>query len=544
MRSYYIKYILLFLVNVILIDAIIFITSDKKEVDISSLMMLGHAIQIPLEQGDISKVNNIIDTFPEKIIVERDGSIYTSNFAKDQIDRTSIANSQLDKYKGFWKSLPIFSENIAETVYYKTPEINYFNKILMDTLFSLVLGLCVTPILFIVFRDISSLYYSIEHLRQYLEATRDQLENIKHNKISDEFDKSKEKEKLQKRLSDAKNKRIMLQSELEKVNSDYLKKVSDIESLKETIVSLKSDLQNSKIDRNRIEEAKNNAIKDKQEISGKLRSFEEDLKNKNIDIERNELKLKELNNVISQISEHLRIREKEIEKLKTSKASPVEISELKSKLLEAEKENNSISNDIKDLLEKMDTKDNYINTLKDNVSQLSLDRIKLKNEISNLKTKNNSEHEIVEALVKENNELKDIVMRLNDEFKNKALTNTNIQSGAYLDAEYTRLNVLLRDKESQLSLLSQELKQKENELKEFTLDTLDKLSALNRFEAQITDMSREIRQKDSLIESMNSRIDVKDQVIKSLNNEMNQMKNKVDKVTIEEKATRQILSDV
>lgn len=544
MRSYYIKYILLFLVNVILIDAIIFITSDKKEVDISSLMILGHAIQIPLEQGDISKVNNIIDTYPEKIIIEREGIIYTSNFAKDQIDRTGLANGQMEKYQGFWRSLPIFSETVAEKIYYKNPEINYFNKILMDTLFSLLLGLCITPLMIIVFRDISSLYYSIEHLRQYLEATRDQLENIKHNKISDEFDKSKDKEKLQKRLADSKNKRIMLQSELDKIQHDYEKRVNDIESLKETIANLKSDLQNSKIDRNRIEDAKNNAIKDKQEITAKLRANEEELKNKNIDIERSELKLKELNGVITQISEHLRLREKEIEKLKTSKASPIEITQLKEKIAEAERENTSITNDIRDLLEKLDLKDNHINTLKENVSQLSLDRIKLQNEINNLKTKNNSEHDIVDALVKENNELKDIIMKLNDEVKNKSLTNTNIQSGAYLDAEYNRLNVLLKDKESQVHLLSQELKQKENELKEFTLDTLDKLSALNRYEAQITDMTRELRQKDSLIESVNSRIDVKDQIINTLNNEMNQLKEKLDKVTIEEKATRQILSDI
>jgi chromosome segregation ATPase len=544
MRSYYIKYILLFLINVLLIDVIVFMTSDKKEIDLSSLMLLSYAVEIPLDKGDISKVNNIIDSYSEKVIIEREGIIYTSNFAKDQSDRNTFAVEQLQKYKNFWKPLPITSETTAETIYYKIPEINYFNKILMDTLFSLCLGLCVFPILFIGFRDIESLYDSIEHLRQYLVATREQLEHIKNNKISDEFDKSKDKEKLHKKLSESKNKRIALQSDLEKLQSDFDRKINDINSLKETISNLKSDLQNNKIEKNRLEDLKNSAVKEKQEISKKLSSLESELDDRNIEIERGNVKIKELNSVMSQISEHLRIREKEIEKLKVSKINPIEFTEIKEKLSEAQRENIAISDDIRDLLGKLDAKDNHINTLKENVAQLSLDRIKFQNEVSNLRTKTSADRDVIEALVNENNNLKDAIVKLNSDIKDNQFSNPGMQSGAYLDAEYNRLNILLKDKESQVSTLIHENKQKENELREFTLDTLDKLSSLKRYETQVLDMSREIRQKDNLIESINARIDVKDKLINTLNKEMNDLKDKLDKVNNEVKNTSQILSDV
>lgn len=545
MRSYYIKYILLFLLNVLLIDVIIFATNDqKKEVDLSSLMLLGYAVEKPLEEGDISKVNNIIDSYYEKVIIEREGTIYTSNFAKDQSDRNSLATEQLQRYKSFWKALPIVTDKTAETVYYKIPEINYFNKILMDTLFSLILGLCVTPLLIFAFRDIDSLYDSIEHLRQYLVATREQLEYIKNNKISDEFDKSKDKEKLHKKLAESKNKRIALQSELDKLKSDYDKKLHDLNDLKDVVSNLKSDLQNSRIEKNRLEEAKNTAVKEKQEISKKLSTIESDLKDSNLEIERDNVKVKELNNVIAQISEHLKIREKEIEKLKISKIDPLEHNQLKEKLSEAQRENLAISDDIRDLLTKLDTKDNQINILKENVSQLSLDRIKFQNELSNLRTKTTADRDVIDALVNENNSLKDIVLKLNEDIKDSSLSSPAIQGGAYVDAEYHRLNILLKDKESQVKSLIEENKQKENELKEFTLDTLDKLSMLKRYESQVLDMSRELKQKDSLIESINARIDVKDKLINTLNKEMNDLRDKIDKVSSEVKVSNQILSDV
>ncbi|MFN8578372.1 MAG: hypothetical protein U0354_16150 [Candidatus Sericytochromatia bacterium] len=545
MRSYYLKYILLFLLNVFLIDVIIFATNDqKKEVDLSSLMLLGYAVEKPLEEGDISKVNNIIDSYSEKVIIEREGTIYTSNFAKDQSDRNSLATEQLQRYKNFWKALPIVTDKTAETVYYKIPEINYFNKILMDTLFSLVLALCTIPLIFFAFRDIDSLYDSIEHLRQYLVATREQLENIKNNKISDEFDKSKDKEKLHKKLAESKNKRIALQSDLDKLKSDYDKKLHDLNDLKDVVANLKSDLQNSRIEKNRLEEAKNIAVKEKQEIAKKLSTIETDLKDSNLEIERDNVKVKELNNVIAQISEHLKIREKEIEKLKISKIDPLEHNQLKEKLAEAQRESLAISDDIRDLLTKLDTKDNQINILKENVSQLSLDRIKFQNELSNLRTKTTADRDVIDALVNENNSLKDVVLKLNDEIKNSSLASPAIQGGAYVDAEYHRLNILIKDKESQLKSLIEENKQKENELKEFTLDTLDKLSMLKRYETQVLDMSRELKQKDSLIESINARIDVKDKLINTLNKEMNDLREKLDKVSNEVKVANQILSDV
>lgn len=545
MRSYYLKYILLFLLNVFLIDVIIFATNDqKKEVDLSSLMLLGYAVEKPLEEGDISKVNNIIDSYSEKVIIEREGTIYTSNFAKDQSDRNSLATEQLQRYKNFWKALPIVTDKTAETVYYKIPEINYFNKILMDTLFSLVLALCTIPLIFFAFRDIDSLYDSIEHLRQYLVATREQLENIKNNKISDEFDKSKDKEKLHKKLAESKNKRIALQSDLDKLKSDYDKKLHDLNDLKDVVANLKSDLQNSRIEKNRLEEAKNIAVKEKQEIAKKLSTIETDLKDSNLEIERDNVKVKELNNVIAQISEHLKIREKEIEKLKISKIDPLEHNQLKEKLAEAQRESLAISDDIRDLLTKLDTKDNQINILKENVSQLSLDRIKFQNELSNLRTKTTADRDVIDALVNENNSLKDVVLKLNDEIKDSSLASPAIQGGAYVDAEYHRLNILIKDKESQLKSLIEENKQKENELKEFTLDTLDKLSMLKRYETQVLDMSRELKQKDSLIESINARIDVKDKLINTLNKEMNDLREKLDKVSNEVKVANQILSDV
>lgn len=545
MRSYYIKYILLFLLNVLLIDVVIFMTSEhKKDIDLSSLVLLEHAVEVPLDKGDISKINNIIDSYSEKVIIEREGVIYTSNFAKDQIDRTNLANEQLQKYSNFWKTFAMSSDKTVGTIYYKIPEINYFNKILMDTFFSLCLGLCVIPILFFGFRDIESLYDSIEHLRQYLISTREQLENIKNNKIYDEFDKSKEKEKLHKKLADSKSKRAALQKELEKVEYELEKKNDDISSLKETITGLKSDLQNNKIDKNRLEEAKNNAVKEKQDIAKKINQLENEVKEHQIEIERGNLRTKELNDVIAQIREHLRIREVEIQKLKSSKINPVEFDSLKEQYAEMQRISYAKDDDIKDLLNKLSVKDSHIDTLKENVSQLSLDRVKFQNEIANLRTKNSADKDVVAALVNENNELKDKLFELTDKIKDSALTNTQIQNGAYLDAEYSRLNILIKDKEGQISALIEQNKQKESELKEFTLDTLDKLSALKRFETQVLDLSRELKQKDSLIESINARIDVKDKVINTLNKEMNDLKDKLSKVTVEMKATSQILSDV
>lgn len=539
MKSYYLKYVMLFLFSVLLIDIVIFVTSEhQKDVDISSLTMLGHAIEVPIDKGDITKVNNIIDSYSDKIIIEREGVVYTSNFAKDHQDRTELANEQLQKYRDFWKPLTISNSNTAETIYYKVPEINYFNKIIIDTLFSFLLAFCTLPLLFLAIKDIDSLYDSIEHLKQYLISTREQLDDIKHNKIYDDFDKSKEKERLHKKLVDSKAKRIGLQKEVENLQKDLEKKVNDIVSLKENISSLKSDIQNNKIDKNRLDEAKNIAIKEKKEINKKLSQLEEIVSDKNIEIERDKVKIRELNDVMNQINEHLKIREKEIEKLKNSKIDPREFESLKEQMMTIQSESFAKDSDIKDLLSKMSQKDDNIVTLKENLSQLTLDRVRFQNELSNLRTKNHNDKDVIEALVNESNLLKDKINAMNEEMKSMNQEMPVIKSGAYLDAEYNRLNILLKDKDSQLQGLVKENKQKETELKEFTLDTLNKLSALKRFEAQILDISREIKQKDSIIESANARLDVKDKIINTLNKELNDVKDKLNKVS------STVLSDV
>lgn len=546
MKSYYIKYILFFLLNILLIDIVIFVSSDhKKEVDLSTFIMLGHAIEIPLDKGDISKVNNIIDSFPEKVIIEREGVIYTSNFAKSQQDRNELANEQINKYKSFWRSLSISNSNTAETVYYKIPDINYFNKIMMDTFLSICLGLCSIPLLIIGFKDIASLYDSIEHLKQYLISTREQLENIKNNKISDEFDKSKEKEKLHKKLIDSKNKRMALQKDLENAEKELEKRNVDVSYLKESIASLKSDLQNNKIDKNRLEDARVIAVKEKQEIVKKLSQLEQEIKEKEVDIERGRLKSKELNDVINQISEHLRLRERELEKLKISKINPHEFESLKAQLMELQSDSFAKADDIKDLLSKISTKDDMINTLKENLSQLSLERVKFQNEIANIKTKSSNDKDVIQALTSENNQLKDEVIALSNKIKESSEASTTVKSGAYLDAEYNRLNILIKDKESQINSLINENKQKDSELKEFTLDVLDKLSALRRFEAQVLDLSKDLKQKDSLLESVNNRIEVKDKIINTMNKELNEMRDKLSKMNNPiVNSTNPVLTDV
>ena len=421
------------------------------------------------------------------------------------------------------------------------PEINYSNKIILDTLFSFLLGLCTLPLLFLCLRDIDSLYDSIEHLKQYLISTREKLDDIKHNRVSDEFDKSKDKERLHKKLLDSKAKRIALQKDVESLHKDLEKKSHDLDSLKESISVFKSEMQNNKIDKNRLEEARSIAVKEKQEINKKLIQLEQDLKDKNIDIERSKLKTKELNDVMSQISEHLKIREKEIEKLKSSKIDPKEFESLKEQMMTVQNDSYSKSADIKDLLAKISLKDDNINTLKENVSQLSLERRKFQNEIANIRTKSNNDKEIIEALVNESNSLKDDIFSLKDKIKHDSeIVNPEVKSGAYLDAEYNRLNILIKDKESQIQGLIHENKQKEVELKEFTFDTLDKLSALKRFESQIIDVSRELKQKDNLIESVNARIDIKDKIINTLNKELNEMQDKFNKIS----NTNPVLSDV
>lgn len=544
MKSYYIKYGILFLITVILIDIVLFFTTDhKKEIDMSSLLILGQAIEEPLDKGDISKVNNIIDIYPENIIVEREGNIYTSNFGKRQIDRNSLATEQIENYRSFWQPLILSADNSSQTIYYKTREINYTNKIMMNTLFSFALALCSIPVLIFSLRDVDSLYDSIDHLRQYLVAAREQLEEIKNTKIIENHDKTSENDKLHKKLADSKNKRLALQKEVEKYKHDLEKRNEDVHSLRESINTMKSDMQNSKVDKTRLEEAKNIAIKEKQEIAKKLGQLELTIKAKDDEISRVSYKIKELNQVIDDVRKHLQERENDIQKLKVSKIEPREFENLRNKNIEIQREINEKNDDIRNLLAQLESKNVNIENLKDNISQSNLERLRMQNELNGLKTKTAADREVIQALVNENSQYKDKIIQLEDKLKEEIIIHSAEQKGdAYLSAEQKRLNIILKDKDNQIAQLIEESKQKENELKEFTLDTLDKLSALKRYEAQIMDMSRETLQKNNMIDSLETRLNVKDKTIDALNRELTMLKDKMKNVTTEIKAVNTVIS--
>ncbi len=88
MQSYYLKYGLLFVLMIVLLDIITFISYDsKKDSDISHLLILDQALERPIKNKDILKVNNIIDVYEEKIIIEKEGQVYTSNFGKTDEQR-------------------------------------------------------------------------------------------------------------------------------------------------------------------------------------------------------------------------------------------------------------------------------------------------------------------------------------------------------------------------------------------------------------------------------------------------------------------------
>ncbi len=532
MRSYYLKYLLLFLTSVILIDlSLFFFTDHKKDVDMSSLLILGQAIQSPMDKADINKVNSVIDIFPEKIIIERDGSIFTSNFGKEQDDRASLAKEQLQSYKMFWQPILISGANKSETLYYKSREINYFNKLLMDFIFSLLLGLCLLPMLIFTFRDINSLFYSIEHLRQYLLSSREQLEDIKSRQVEGDFDINNEKERLHKKLVESKNKRIALQKELEKSKIEADKKNEEASSLRESVANLKLDLQNNKVDKNRLEEAKTIATKEKQDVVKKMSQLEQEIKSRDLELEKNFSKIQESDNLVLELKKSLQQKEADLQNLRNSKVDNREYEELKQNYEEIRKDMLSKNNDIRDLLVQIENKQFNIEKMKESNHQINVEKLRLQNELGSLKVRTGNDRDIIDSLVQENNSYKDKVVSLEDKLKDEIVDPETHKVPTYLDADHKRLSILLKDRENQVHQLMEDNQQKERELKEFTLDTLDKLSSLKRYETQIVDMTREVLQKNNTIDSLTSRSDVKDKLIKTLNKELNDLRDKINSST-------------
>ena len=209
MRLYYLKYSLLFLLLIVLSSFVSFFIIDKNDNELTSLLILNQAIEDPIEINDINRVNSVIDIYTDKIIIEKNGAIYTSNFGKKQQDRINVAQSQLENSNNLWKPLITPNKDNPAILYYKSQEINYFNKILLSVIIALSISLCALPLIIFMFRDFYSLSDSIDNLQHYLDSTKEKLENIKDTQTVHNFDNTKEADKLYKKLTESKNKRII-----------------------------------------------------------------------------------------------------------------------------------------------------------------------------------------------------------------------------------------------------------------------------------------------------------------------------------------------
>ncbi|MFN4150852.1 MAG: hypothetical protein ACK4IX_07895, partial [Candidatus Sericytochromatia bacterium] len=514
------RYSILLAVSVICIDASIFLYQNPRvESNTSNMSLLTEAIVRPLDFNDVLKVNSIIDKVDEKVIIEKKGTIFTSNFGRDKEERNLLASNELLSNRQFWKPL-IINEEGDEVLYYKIKEINFFNSLISSSLLSLLLGSFSFPLLFFFMKDIKDLSKTIEQLSYYLDLSREQMEDWKHKYEEQYFDDTdKQKEKLQKKIEDFKNKRNQLKFDLDKKNDE-------INSLKENINLLKADVQNAKIEKNRVEESKNQISKEKFDLNKKLTTLENDLKTKIKSFEERESEIHKLGSELSRTREILRHKENEISELKKSKISREEFEESKSRINKLESELIDKENTAQGLFSKISELELNLENQRNTISEMNLEKVRIENEINNLRLRNSTDKEIIEALLEEKdnnlNEITALTQKI-QELRISELDSLSLNSDN-IDNKIQDINKLIAEKDAMISRLIEEKNKKENELKEFTFDTLEKLSTLKRFEIQISDLSREVIQKNNLIDSLNTRVDVKDKIINSLNKELSDIK--------------------
>lgn len=104
---------------------------------------------------------------------------------------------------------------------------------------------------------------SVEHLRNYLDNAREQVEEIKNTQINYDFSNSEEREKLYKKITEIKNKRLILQQDLER-------KKTELGTLKDSYITNKTELGMVKSERNVLAEEKNSLNKEIQNNQKKL----------------------------------------------------------------------------------------------------------------------------------------------------------------------------------------------------------------------------------------------------------------------------------
>lgn len=515
--NYYIKYLLLFFGIFVSLDTgLFFYNNTNNQVD--SIKILAKAIEKNLEKEDLEVVNDVLDSFNEKIIIQRDGRIYTSNYQGDTEERRDFATTQLQTYRSFWRHVSVPNEKYSYSVYYKTREINYFDKIIQNTILSFFISLLSVPFLFLFIFEIRKKEKEKERVTYYLETIREKMQALKDKEVVQEFESDKY-ERLKSKLEESKNRRLALKQELEISNEDLNK-------IKNDFSKMKIEYQNFKSEKSKIEEnSKHHFTKEKTDLLNKISALKEEMKNKNDNILKIEIKVKELEQKLLKEKENLNLKAKEINVLKISKVAQEEFKEQGIKIQTLEKDMFEKNNEIRALISQIELKNSRISQIRDESSSINMEKLRLENEVNTLKSKKYADKDVIEALVNENNTYKDKIFELSDKIKEMNLA-IKAHAGNNVMDEMSLFQETIREKERKIREITEEKIKKENEMKEFTLDTIEKLSALKRYEIQLSETSREVLQKTNLIEALNSRIDSKDKLINALLKEMNELKEK------------------
>ncbi|MFN8672175.1 MAG: hypothetical protein U0457_08880 [Candidatus Sericytochromatia bacterium] len=528
MNSFIFKYVIIFCLTVISTDTFLFFYSTvSKEKENQEIKILSKAIEKSLEKEDLTTVNDILDSYEDKVILQRDGVIYTSNYGEESEERRVFATEQLQTYRPFWRSLEIPSEKYNQLIYYKTKEISFFNKIINNTLISLAVALMTLPILFLSLLQIRKQNKEEEKLKYYLKTIRENMEEVKDKEIIQKYEEDRY-DKLRTKLEESKNKRLELKKEIENKNAEIEKLKAENNKIKLEAKNLKTEIQTTKDEKTKLEESNKNALsKEKTNLSLKITSLEEQLANKEETIKQNKLKIFELEEKLNKEKETIMSKNKELSSLKISKVATEEFKEREIQVNTLERALGDKNIEIRDLLKQLELKNERINSLKEDLNLINMEKLRLDNEVNTLKVKKDSDKDVIEALITENNLYKDKVINLNDKLREyDNFSNLNPNNFSATD-EDERFKAMLKARDEIIRNITNDKNKIENELKELTLDTIDKLSAVKRFEIQVADMTKEILKKNNLIDSLNSRIDAKDKLINTLVQEINELKEKI-----------------
>lgn len=248
MNSFIAKYVLLFFITVITTDTFLFFYSNKeKDKEVHDIKILSKAIEKSLEKEDLTTVNDVLDSFEEKVIIQRDGVIYTSNFGYDSEERRDFATSQLQTYRPFWRNIDVPSEKYSQLLYYKTKEIQYFDRIINNTLYSFYIYLLKLTNINFLLLEIKKRNKKEEKLKYYLQTIRENMEQVKDDEVIEKYETEKY-DKLKTKLEESKNRRLALKQELEN-------KTLEFDKLKPEISKLKTEIQSLKMEKNKMEDS-------------------------------------------------------------------------------------------------------------------------------------------------------------------------------------------------------------------------------------------------------------------------------------------------